>query len=126
MTIRRGYSDGPHGQIHWRAMDPEGEASASYLWCLHPAPFSGLAFTTIMPHLARGCRVFALDYPGHGGSDPLEGAPTMEADAEAMAAVIDGHSDGEPVDFFGFHTGRLVAMQLANVFPRKGAPTRPD
>ena len=108
--MRKGYSDGPYEQIHWRMQQPEGEATAPDLYCLHPAPFSGLAFTTVMPHLAEGRRVIALDYPGHGGSDPITGTLTIKAYAETIAAVIDDLSGRGPVDLLGFHTGCLVAL----------------
>ena len=115
--MRKGYSDSAHGQIHWRM---EGEpGSAPDLYCLHPAPFSGVAFTTIMPHLAMDRRVVAPDYPGHGGSDALAEPPRIEGFAEAMAAVIDDMSAGGPVDLLGFHTGCLVALALAASAPAK-------
>ncbi|QLC23109.1 alpha/beta fold hydrolase [Parasphingopyxis sp. CP4] len=115
--MRKGYSDSAHGQIHWRLEGSSGPAPD--LYCLHPAPFSGLAFTAIMPHLAGDRRVIAPDYPGHGGSDALTVAPSVEGFAEAMAAVIDDVSGGEPVDLVGFHTGCLVALALAASVPSR-------
>ncbi|GAB5480398.1 MAG: hypothetical protein Pars92KO_01550 [Parasphingorhabdus sp.] len=117
--IRKGYSDGPFGQVHWRLLAPEGPASKPDLYCLHPAPFSGLAFTTIMPHLAQGRRVFAPDYPGHGGSDTFKEEPAIEEYAAAMMAVVDEQSSGGAVDLIGFHTGNLVAAEMALTAPEK-------
>ncbi len=111
--IRKGYSDGPFGQVHWRIQDPETTASRPDLYCLHPAPFSGLAFTTVMPHLAKDRRVISPDYPGHGGSDAFKPNPSIEEFAEAMLAVADDLSGEEPVDLIGFHTGNLVAVEMA-------------
>jgi pimeloyl-ACP methyl ester carboxylesterase len=73
--MRKGYTDGPFGQIHWRMMDAVGEATMPDLYCLHPSPFSGLAYTNVMPMLAQNRRVIAPDYPGYGGSDPFKAHP---------------------------------------------------
>lgn len=117
--IRKGYSDGPFGQIHWRMLVPEEPVSKPDLYCLHPGPFSGLAFTTIMPHLAKDRRAFAPDYPGYGGSDPFKEEPAISEYAEAMMAVIDDQSGIGPVDLMGFHTGNLVAAEMALSQPEK-------
>lgn len=115
--MRKGYSDGPFGQIHWRLLEPEGEATQPDLYCLHPGPFSGIAFTGIMPHLAKDRRVIAPDYPGFGGSDAFKAEPSITEYAEAMFAVIADHSNGQVVDLMGFHTGNLVATEMALVQP---------
>lgn len=117
--IRKGYSDGPFGQVHWRMLAPEGTPTQPDLYCLHPAPFSGLAFTTIMPYLAQTRRVFAPDYPGYGGSDPFKEEPTIAEYAAALIAVVDYQSGGGPVDLMGFHTGNLVAAEMALTAPEK-------
>ena len=72
--IRKGYADGQFGQVHWRAL---GQGARPDLVCIHPAPFTGVAFSTIMPHLARDRRVIAPDYPGYGGSDPHRPDPSV-------------------------------------------------
>ena len=113
MQIRKSYVDGPYGQIHLRSC---GESKAPDLLCLHPAPFSGLAFTQIMPHLAQDRRVIAPDYPGHGGSDPFRTDAEIYDYAAAMASVVGGD---EPVDLFGFHTGCLVGIEMSLVIPAK-------
>ena len=106
--IMRGYTNGPDGQVHWRVA---GEATCHPdLFCLHPAPYSGLAFETIMPFLAQGRRVIAPDYPGYGGSD--RGNATIESYATSVYAVIDAFSPQRAVDLLGFHTGCLVATEL--------------
>lgn len=112
--IRKGYTDGPFGQAHWRMAEPAaGGRAAPDLYCFHPAPFSGLAYTGIMPHLAAARRVIAPDYPGYGGSDPFTLTPSIDDYAKAMASVIEALSGDAPVDLLGFHTGCLVAAQCA-------------
>ena len=115
--VTRGYTDGPFGQVHWRSCGESG--AAPDLVCLHPAPFSGLAFTTIMPFLAQDRRVIAPDFPGHGGSDPHRLDASIADYAEAMSAVIAALAPGRPVDLFGFHTGCLVACEMAVRSPER-------
>ena len=83
------------------------------LYCLHPSPFSGLAYTNVMPMLAQNRRVIAPDYPGYGGSDPFKAHPSIAEYAEAMLAVMDDLTRGGTVDLTGFHTGNLVAGEMS-------------
>jgi pimeloyl-ACP methyl ester carboxylesterase len=117
--FRKGYSDGPFGQVHWQMTDATEGATAPDLYCLHPAPFTGFAYNAIMPHLSKNRRVFAPDFPGHGGSGPHHNKPLVSEYAAAMAAVIDDQSGGGPVDLLGFHTGCLVAVELSLAYPQK-------
>jgi len=111
MKLSKGYTDGPYGQIHWRIAAPENP-KAPDLFCFHPVPFSGLAYTTIMPFLSKDRRVIAPDYPGYGGSDPFVMKPSIEDYAAAMMAVVDDLSGSSLVDVLGFHTGCLVATEV--------------
>lgn len=113
-VIRKGYSDSPVGQLHWRMSEPvDGKTIYPDLFCLHPAPFSGVAFTSIMPFLAKGRRVIAPDYPGHGGSDRFTSSPSISDYADAINAVMNDLSQDGMIDVMGFHTGCLVAAELA-------------
>ena len=118
-AIRKGYSDGPFGQLHWRMMEASGKATQPDLYCMHPAPFSGLAYSTIMPLLAANRRVIAPDYPGYGGSDAFKEHPSIAEYALAMMAVVDKNSEGKAVDLIGFHTGNLVAGEMAILKPQQ-------
>ncbi len=115
--MRKGYSNGPFDQIYWRMSEPVHVPSKPDLYCLHPALFSGLAFTAIMPHLAEGRRVIAPDYPGHGGSDIFKSQPAILEYAEAMLALTAELSQNIPVDVMGFRTGNLVAVEMSLAAP---------
>lgn len=115
-SISKGYSNGPFGQVHWRMCGERG--AAPDLICLHPAPFSGLAFATIMPFLAQDRRVIAPDFPGHGGSDPHRSDASIEDYSNAVESVIGTLSPDRSVDLLGFHTGTLVACELALSSPQ--------
>ncbi len=113
MTLRKGYSNGPEGQIHWRMAEPAGAPTEPDLYCFSPAPFSSIAYETILPHLADRRRVIAPDYPGQGASDGGSPTATIESYAASMLAVIADLSGPHPIDVTGFHSGTLVAVETA-------------
>nr|WP_232367490.1 alpha/beta hydrolase family protein [Altererythrobacter lutimaris] len=90
------------------------EPSAPDLYCLHPAPFSGLAFANIAPLLAQDGRVIAPDYPGYGGSDPLAAEwPTIADYTASIASLVKELTGDHPIDLLGFHSGCFVAVEMA-------------
>lgn len=109
--IQAGYIDCPQGQVHYRQWIPEEETQLPLL-CLHPAPFSGLFFTTAMSALGQGRRVIAPDYPGYGGSTQGEEEPGIEDYAVAMLQFLQALLPGQAVDVLGFHTGCLVGAEM--------------
>ena len=108
------YIDGGAAQVHLRACGLSGEQPP--LLCLHPAPYSGLFFTTAMPLIAADRMVIAPDYPGYGGSTAPDAPPSIADYAQAMLDVIDA-LDSEVVDVLGFHTGCLVGAELSLLRP---------
>jgi len=66
--------------------------------------------------LGRERRVFALDTPGYGLSDPPSEQPEIELYASAMEdfSKVMGLNQ---VDLIGYHTGSFIATELANVQP---------
>jgi pimeloyl-ACP methyl ester carboxylesterase len=110
----RVYASAPYGALHVHRWSPHGTPTRSPLVCLHPNPYSGRYFSTIAPLLAAERIVIAPDYPGCGASDPHPGTPSIEDYATAIDAALDQLGlQGETVDVMGFHTGALVAVQLA-------------
>src|SRR5207302_123526 len=78
--------------------------------------------------LGRALRVVAIDLPGHGASDPIEGA-SVERYAEATAHFLELLGAG-PVIVAGHSLGGAVAialaarhMDLTDQAPRLGVPT---
>ncbi len=112
--VRRAYTDGLFGQIHYRIAMPENSSSHLPLYCLHQSPKCGLEFEAFMMEMGEDRVVIAPDYPGYGMSDPppCEAAATIEAYADAcwQIARILGHSK---IDLFGNHTGSKVAAEMA-------------
>ncbi|MCY4157194.1 MAG: alpha/beta hydrolase [Gammaproteobacteria bacterium] len=115
----RTYSDTERGQIHLRIFPPRVAEARSALVCLHPFPYSGSFFETIAPLLGAGRLICAPDCPGYGGSDPPSGMLSMEEMAaaihEALAACRSRLS--VPFDLFGFHSGCLLAVEMARLEP---------
>ena len=113
--MRKLYGNTRFGQVHARLEESDGEATNAPLVCLHPAPSSGLYFETAMPMLNDGRKVIAPDYPGYGGSDALEEPPSITDYANAMVDFLDSAGIEGPVDLLGFHTGCLVAAEMAHI-----------
>ncbi|MEM9600819.1 MAG: alpha/beta hydrolase [Pseudomonadota bacterium] len=80
---------------------------------LPPAPHTGAYFEAMIPHL-DSLQMIAVDYPGYGGSDRA-GDPSIETYAEVIAPHVQ-----EDAVLVGFHTGNLVAAEIARQTPVAG------
>jgi len=114
------YRPSRFGSVHLRYLGARDPEEYPPLLCLHPAPFSGIYFTTVMPLLNTRRAIIAPDYPGYGGSAPTQSPPSVGEYAAAMLDVIDDMNI-ESVDVLGFHTGCLVGCEMAL---RDGATVR--
>lgn len=109
---RRGYTDGPFGQIHFQVM---GDGAPLVL--LHQAPMTSGQFDNVYEPLARrGFRAIGIDMPGFGGSDPAPFTPTATDYAQAVPPVLDALGI-DKAGLLGHHTGALVATEAAFHFP---------
>ncbi len=114
MESRKGYADGPDGQVHYR------DAGAGVpLLLLHQTPCHLGMFDAAWDLLVRaGIRAIGIDTPGYGQSDATRGTPTIAAYARAVAAVLD-HLGLGGADVLGHHTGASIAAELAVAEPRR-------
>lgn len=62
-------------------------------------------------------RVYSVDLAGFGESDPLPGATTLPAIADAVAAFLDDIGETRPAHLVGNSLGGAVAMLLALRYP---------
>lgn len=107
--MRKGYFGETGQQIHYRE---SGNPDGMPLMCLAPAPHSGLYFARLQEALpAQHC--ISVDYPGYGGSD-FQGGNCIEHYAESLVKLIESLG---MVHLLGFHSGCLVAIELARKAP---------
>lgn len=110
MSIRRGYLQGPTGQIHYREC---GSRNGRPLILLHQSPLSGAQFEAVMPLLAnRGFDCLALDMPGFGMSDPNPEPNSLQAYAAILPAAL-AMRGWRTAAVVGHHTGAVVGALFA-------------
>lgn len=113
----RGYLPSRYGQLHYRAAGaPSGRPA---LVLLHQNPSSSLEYAPLIDAMAQDRQVIAFDTPGYGMSDappaPLDMAGYAACFAEALPGLGLAHADA--CDVYGFHTGALLAIELAIALP---------
>jgi len=112
-AFRRGFVDGPFGQMHvWRTRPP-GTVRPP-LVVLSPSPYSGAYYQDLARALAGRREVIALDTPGYGASSPPPAPPPLEDYAAAFGDALGALGLARtPVDLLGFHSGAMFAIELA-------------
>ena len=114
MKPRKGYADGPFGQIHYAVC---GEGAPLVL--LHQSPTDMVQFQRVMPLLAKaGVRAIAIDLPGFGSSDVPDHPPTIAEYAPIVPAVLDALGVAR-ASLLGHHTGAIIATEAALQFPAR-------
>ncbi|MDZ5649731.1 alpha/beta hydrolase [Nitrospirillum sp. BR 11828] len=121
-SVKRGYTDSRHGQLHYRIVQPDAPTGAPPLLCLHQTPSHSGDWLPVLPTLGATRTVVAVDTPGYGMSDPPPAPTTIEEYAAIIADFItelaaQGLVPAGPFDVLGFHTGSLLATQLARSLP---------
>lgn len=112
--LRRGYADGPYGQIHfWDG------GRGKPLVLVHQAIMSANEYDFVFqPFLERGIRPIALDLPGFGLSDPPPAAPSIADYASVIPPLLDSLNIRRAA-IGGHHTGALVSNEAANLYPER-------
>lgn len=122
VATRRQFIDGPYGQMHVRVTastaNPPDEPA---LVLFHPTPASGRYFSEYAALMATDRPVIAIDTPGYGDSEGPREPPTISHYANAAATALGrlgyGQDDRADIDVLGFHTGGLIAVELARTNP---------
>lgn len=105
-NVRRRFADCRYGQLLIREVNP---GKGTPLLCLHATAYSSQSFLPLMTAFGDQRHVLAIDAPGYGESDGPPGAVSIAAYASAIAEVL---PDGA-LDLFGYHTGVVLAVELA-------------
>jgi pimeloyl-ACP methyl ester carboxylesterase len=114
-AFRRAYADIASGQIHYRFAGPgpsDRKSGRLPLLCLHPSPLSGIVYENWLVEMGRDRMALAPDTPGYGGSDAPPAPPAIADYAESMLNFIDAMGL-DRVDVMGYHTGSLIAVEMA-------------
>ena len=109
---RRCYLDNTPGQLHvwqWRG----SQSALPPIVCLPPVPYGGRFFDSFAQ--AYDGPMWSADLPGYGFSDALVDPPTVGGYTDAMTPLL--NAPDQPVWLAGFHSGALVAMEMANQYP---------
>ena len=121
VSFERSYVTHEWGQIHVLTSQPEVPSNPTPLVCFAPNPYSGNYYRLFMEQLGSDRRMLALDYPGIGQSDTYPEELDMTTLAEIMADSLTslgwGPNGGGPVDLCGYHTGTMLATELAITHP---------
>lgn len=113
---RRTYIDGPFGQIHVRIAG-DRMMGPPPLFCFHMSPMSSRIYERFIDVAGRDRFAVAVDTPGFGMSDPPPGPPAIADYARSMWAAIEALGARGPVDVMGYHTGSMIAADLAADHP---------
>ncbi len=97
---------------------PPGLFGGGSLQGLFPA--GAAMWQPVIPRLAEGCRVVALDTLGQGDTGGGPGTPSLEAAVEHVAACLDALGI-ERAHLVGHDEGAMLAVRLAFQAPRRVA-----
>ena len=109
MSIRKGYTDTPNGQIHFRQLK---KTDGIPLILLHQTASSGTMFEPMMNLLADDFHTIAPDTPGFGASFPPPNLFTVQYLSDSLHAALTSLGV-ESCYMFGHHTGAALAVQMA-------------
>ncbi len=114
--VRRAYTDGRFGQLHYRIAEPETNSGKTPLICFHLSPNSGRVYGLWLAEMGKDRIAVAPDTPGFGESDPPSSAPEIADYAATMGDLID-ELGFDQVDVMGYHTGSRTCVEIAQQRP---------
>jgi pimeloyl-ACP methyl ester carboxylesterase len=116
--VRRGYFECRYGQLHVHNAIPPGGGfdEGTSLLCLHATPRSAGSVLPLLELMGMDRSVYAPDLPGFGMSDPPPARPGIVDYASAVGDFCTSMRFRQ-IDVVGYHTGALVAAELALAMP---------
>lgn len=113
-TLKRQFVDGRYGQVHVRIASPaQTETDNAPLVLLHPSPYSSAFFLDFMSEMSSDRWVIAIDTPGFGDSARPAQPPSIAEYADNALVVLSALGLEQEVDLLGYHTGTLIAVEMA-------------
>jgi pimeloyl-ACP methyl ester carboxylesterase len=119
--VQKRYFPCRFGQLHVRMYADAAtlqKAGEIPLICFHHSPSSGHIFEGFMREMGQNRVVIAPDTPGFGNSDTPQNQPDIADYAEIMNQLLDQLGYAQ-VDVLGYHTGGLIAIELAIKNPQR-------
>lgn len=90
------------------------------LVCLHLSPMSSRIYENFLKAMAaRGRHALAIDTPGFGLSDGPAQPPEIADYARSLLVVLDALDLVGPSDLMGYHTGSMIAVEVAATAPAR-------
>jgi pimeloyl-ACP methyl ester carboxylesterase len=106
--MHRGYVSTRWGQLHYRRAGEHGPVVVM----LHQTANSSRTWDALIPRLADQFRIYALDTPGFGMSDPPPTQPSFDEYVDVFFEALDSLGIDE-TSVIGFHTGAGFAAGMA-------------
>src|SRR5262249_590719 len=101
---------GQYADVNGLKLYYEVHGTGAPLWLLHAGLGSGVMFGAILPLLAEGRRVMAVDLQAHGRTADIDRPMRFEPMADDIAALIE-HLGLDRADVMGYSLGGGVALQ---------------
>ena len=114
----RHYVPGNFGALHVRIAEPVLGSTRPPLVCLHASPLSGVVYEAALARFGVQRLTLAPDTPGFGESDAPPQPIEIEDLAEAVFAACSAWLPDQ-FDLLGFHTGSMIAAELAARYPSR-------
>jgi pimeloyl-ACP methyl ester carboxylesterase len=111
--VTRAFVGTPNAQIHFRTA-----GSGPPVLLLHQTPRSSDEYRDVIPLLACGLRVVAMDTIGYGDSYKPARPCAIEDYARGAVALLDGLGIARAA-VVGHHTGAVIAVELAATHPER-------
>jgi len=83
------------------------------LVCFHLSPMSGRVYERFIGAMSANRLAIAIDTPGFGMSDAPPVRPSIADYSRAMRAAVAALGIQTPIDLMGYHTGSMIAADLA-------------
>ncbi|MFQ5635665.1 MAG: alpha/beta fold hydrolase [Gammaproteobacteria bacterium] len=114
MQIKKGYADGPFGQLHYQQC-----GTGAPVIMVHQSPDSMVQFRPVMrPLAAAGIHAIAVDIPGCGMSETPDHPPTIAEYAPMVTAIMD-HFGFDRASVLGHHTGAIIVTEATLQNPER-------